>query len=246
MIRGLKFKCTKTIFELNHRWVLWAIYFILIPIYVYLALKQKLMYEGIKSVIFDLGGVIYDVDYHKTINAFKAIGIDRFEEVYAKAGQSDLFNDLEEGKISRAVFVERIKTLSGGDMTSSQIVNAWNGMLLGFMPDALACLKRLRSTYSLFLLSNTNEIHIQEIESRVGVEVFLDFCALFEKVYLSHELGLRKPHPEVFTHILKEQGLIGSETLFIDDSIQHIEGAIKAGLHAHHLTDDQTIDQLFP
>ena len=204
------------------------------------------MLEGIKSVIFDLGGVIYGVDYHKTINAFKALGIDRFEEVYAKAGQSDLFNDLEEGKISRAVFVERIKTFSGGDMTSSQIVNAWNGMLLGFMPDALACLKRLRSTYSLFLLSNTNEIHIQEIESRVGVEGFLDFCALFEKVYLSHELGLRKPHPEVFTHILKEQGLIGSETLFIDDSIQHVEGAIKAGLHAHHLTDDQTIDQLFP
>ena len=131
-------------------------------------------------------------------------------------------------------------------MTSSQIVNAWNGMLLGFMPDALACLKRLRSTYRLFLLSNTNEIHIQEIENRVGAAFFSDFCALFEKVYLSHELGLRKPHAEVFTHILKEQGLKAGETLFIDDSIQHVEGAIKAGLHAHHLTDDQTIGQLFP
>ena len=204
------------------------------------------MLEGIKSVIFDLGGVIYGVDYHKTINAFKALGIDRFEEVYAKAGQSDLFNDLEEGKISRAVFVERIKTLSGQDMISSQIFIAWNSMLLGFMPDALTCLKRLRGSYRLFLLSNTNEIHIQEIESRVGAEVFSDFCALFEKVYLSHELGLRKPHPEVFTHIIEEQGLAASETLFIDDSIQHVEGAIKAGLRAYHLTDDQTIDQLFP
>ena len=204
------------------------------------------MLEGIKSVIFDLGGVIYGVDYHKTINAFKALGIDRFEEVYAKAGQSDLFNDLEEGKISRAVFVERIKTLSGQDMISSQIFIAWNSMLLGFMPDALTCLKRLRGSYRLFLLSNTNEIHIQEIESSVGAEVFSDFCALFEKVYLSHELGLRKPHPEVFTHIIEEQELAASETLFIDDSIQHVEGAIKAGLRAYHLTDDQTIDQLFP
>ena len=204
------------------------------------------MLEGIKSVIFDLGGVIYGVDYHKTINAFKALGIDRFEEVYAKAGQSDLFNDLEEGKISRAVFVERIKTLSGQDMISSQIFIAWNSMLLGFMPDALTCLKRLSGSYRLFLLSNTNEIHIQEIESRVGAEVFSGFCALFEKVYLSHELGLRKPHPEVFTHIIEEQGLVASETLFIDDSIQHVEGAIKAGLRAYHLTDDQTIDQLFP
>ena len=204
------------------------------------------MFEGIKSVIFDLGGVIYDVDYHKTINAFKALGIDRFEEVYAKAGQSDLFNDLEEGKISRPVFVERIKTLSRKDMTSSQIVDAWNGMLLGFMPDAIACLKRLSSSYRLFLLSNTNEIHIQEIENRVGTVFFSDFCSLFENVYLSHELGLRKPHPEVFKHILNQQGLKANETFFIDDSIQHVEGAIKAGLQAHHLTDEQTIDQLFP
>ena len=204
------------------------------------------MYEGIKSVIFDLGGVIYDVDYHKTINAFKALGMDRFEEIYAKAGQSDLFNDLEEGKISRAVFVERIKNLSRHDMTSSQIFNAWNAMLLGFMPDALACLRRLRSTYRIFLLSNTNEIHIQEIENRVGKAFFSDFCSLFENVYLSHELGLRKPHPEVFKHILNEQGLKANETFFIDDSIQHVEGAIKAGLYAHHLKDDQKIDQLFP
>ena len=204
------------------------------------------MYEGIKSVIFDLGGVIYDVDYHKTINAFKALGIDRFEEIYAKAGQSDLFNHLEEGKISRAVFVERIKNLSRHDMTSSQIFNAWNAMLLGFMPDALACLKRLSGSYRLFLLSNTNEIHISEIENRVGNAFFSDFCSLFEKVYLSHELGLRKPHTKVFTHILVEQGLKANETFFVDDSIQHVEGAIKAGLHAHHLTDNQTIDQLFP
>ena len=204
------------------------------------------MFKGIKSVIFDLGGVIYAVDYHKTINGFKALGIDRFEEVYAKAGQSDLFNDFEEGKISRAIFVERIKNLSRKNMTSSQIVNAWNGMLLGFMPDAIACLKRLSSSYRLFLLSNTNEIHIQEIESRVGTAFFSDFCSLFENVYLSHELGLRKPHPEVFKHILNQQGLKANETFFIDDSIQHVEGAIKAGLQAHHLTDEQTIDQLFP
>ena len=204
------------------------------------------MLEGIKTIIFDLGGVIYDVDYYKTINAFKTLGINHFEEVYAKVGQSDLFNDLEEGKISSEVFVEHIKILSGKDLTRSQVVNAWNGMLLGFMPDALDCLKRLRSTYSLFLLSNTNEIHIQEIENRVGKTFFLDFCSLFEKVYLSHKLGLRKPHPEVFNYILKEQGIKPNETLFVDDSIQHVEGAIKSGLHAHHLTDDQTIDQLFP
>lgn len=204
------------------------------------------MLKGISSVIFDLGGVIYGVDYYRTINAFRALGISHFEEVYAKAGQSDLFNTLEVGHISRTAFINQIKTLSPQEMTSSQIVNAWNGMLLGFMPDALACLKRLSSTYRLFLLSNTNEIHIQEIENRVGAAFFSDFCSLFEKVYLSHELGLRKPHPEVFTYILEEQHLLRNETLFIDDSIQHVQGAIKAGLNAYHLKDGERIDQLFP
>ena len=95
-------------------------------------------------------------------------------------------------------------------------------------------------------MSNTNEIHIQEIERRVGYAFFSDFCSLFEKVYLSHELGLRKPHTDVFKYILEEQSLKANETLFIDDSIQHVEGAVKAGLQAHHLLDNQTIDQLFP
>ena len=204
------------------------------------------MYKGVKAVIFDLGGVIYDVDYHKTINGFRALGIDRFEEVYSKAGQSNLFNDLEEGKISQNIFIDRIKKMTDNHVTGSQIINAWNQMLLGFMPDAIDCIKRLIGSYRLFLLSNTNEIHIQEIESRVGSEVFKDFCALFEKVYLSHELGLRKPHSAVFNYIIKEQGLILGETLFVDDSIQHVQGAKNTGLLAHHLTDGQTIDQLFP
>ena len=204
------------------------------------------MLKGISSVIFDLGGVIYGVDYYRTINAFRTLGISHFEEVYAKAGQSDLFNALEVGHISRTVFINQIKTLSLQEMTCSQIVSAWNAMLLGFMPDALACLNRLRSTYRLFLLSNTNEIHIQEIENRVGIAFFSDFCSLFEKVYLSHELGLRKPHPEVFTYILEEQDLLANETLFIDDSIQHVQGAIKTGIHAYHLKDGERIDQIFP
>ena len=106
--------------------------------------------------------------------------------------------------------------------------------------------KAIKSNYRLFLLSNTNDIHIQEIEKRVGCDFFSDFCSLFEKVYLSHEIGLRKPHTDVFKYILEEQGLKANETLFIDDSIQHVEGALKAGLQAHHLTDEQTIDQLFP
>ncbi len=204
------------------------------------------MLEGIKNIIFDLGGVIYAVDYHKTIQAFEALGIEDFEGVYAKAGQSDLFDNLETGKISKTAFFDGIKQLSGSEISEAEITHARNAMLLDFMSDALECLKRLKGQYRIFLLSNTNEIHIQEIENRVGEVAFTDFCALFEQVYLSHDLGLRKPHTEVFTHIVKEQALDSTETLFIDDSIQHVQGALKAGLKVHHLKDGERIIQLLP
>ncbi len=204
------------------------------------------MLQGVKNIIFDLGGVIYAIDYQKTIDAFVALGIDDFENQYAKAGQSDVFDALETGKISKATFVKRIQKLLTKEVTEDQVVSAWNAMLLQFMPDALSCLEGLKDDYRIFLLSNTNEMHIAEIKARVGKEAFDAFSALFERLYLSHELGLRKPHAEVFEHILQEKNLKPEETLFIDDSIQHIEGAQSLGLKGHHLKDGERISQLLP
>ena len=204
------------------------------------------MLQGVKNIIFDLGGVIYAIDYKKTIAAFVALGIDDFENLYAKSGQSDLFDDLETGKISKASFVERIQELLSKKVTEEQVVSAWNAMLLEFMPDALSCVEGLKDDYRIFLLSNTNEMHIAEIKARAGKEAFDAFSTLFEKLYLSHDLGLRKPHTEVFTHILKEKNLKAAETLFIDDSVQHIEDALKVGLKVHHLKDGERISQLLP
>jgi putative hydrolase of the HAD superfamily len=202
------------------------------------------MLRGIKNIIFDLGGVIYAIDYQATIRAFEALGIKDFEEVYAKVGQSDLFDRLEIGKISKDVFFQEIKRLIASDISNQDITDAWNAMLMGFMPDALDCLSKLNGDYRIFLLSNTNEIHIQDIKSRVGEVFYSDFCQLFEQVYLSHDLGLRKPHTEVFKYILDEQGLEPNETLFIDDSPQHIDGARKVGIKAYHLKDDEPISSV--
>ena len=105
------------------------------------------MLQGVKNIIFDLGGVIYAIDYHKTIDAFVQLGIDDFEGLYAKAGQSALFDDLETGKISIPDFVDRIQELLSEKVTQEQVVTAWNSMLLDFMPDAVACVKRLSQDY---------------------------------------------------------------------------------------------------
>tara|TARA_B100000900_G_C20548458_1_gene703676 strand:+ start:211 stop:825 length:615 start_codon:yes stop_codon:yes gene_type:complete len=204
------------------------------------------MLQGIKNIIFDLGGVIYAIDYLATIRAFKDLGIKNFEQIYAKAGQSDLFDALETGRISKAEFLREIKGYLNSSISDDDVINSWNAMLIDFMPDALKCLKTLNGDYRIFLLSNTNEIHIKEIKSRVGKVFYSEFCQLFEQVYLSYDLGLRKPSIEVFTYILCEKDLDPSETLFIDDSPQHIDGALQAGLRAYHLKDDERISQLLP
>ena len=204
------------------------------------------MLKGIKNIIFDLGGVIYAIDYQATIKAFEGLGIKNFEQIYAKAGQSNLFDALETGKISKTEFLSEIKSYLNSSISDDDIINAWNAMLLDFMPDALKCLKDVSGDYRIFLLSNTNEIHIKEIRSRVGEVFYTEFCQLFEEVYLSHDLGLRKPHTDVFRHIISVKDLNPSETLFIDDSPQHVEGAVQAGLKAYHLKNDERISQLLP
>ncbi len=203
------------------------------------------MHRGIKNIIFDLGGVIYAIDYHKTIIAFKNLGIKNFDQLFAKAGQQNLFDDLETGVISKSEFFAEINLLVQDSLTDQQITEAWNAMLLQFIPEALACLDEISSDYRLFLLSNTNEIHIEFILHQVGPKNFKSFCARFEKVYLSHEIGKRKPNTEVFDYIIKEKDLKKSETLFIDDSIQHVQGGIKAGLESYHLDQGASISSFF-
>ena len=209
-------------------------------------MKFRDMLKGIRNIIFDLGGVIYTINYNSTIKAFESLGINDFESIYAKAGQSDLFDNLEIGEISKDQFFTGINKLFQNTLSPIQITGAWNAMLIGFIPQAISVLTELKNTHRIFLLSNTNIFHIEEIQNREGMTSFDEFCELFEKVYLSHDIGLRKPHTQVFAHILDEQGLDASETLFIDDSPQHVSGALKAGLKAHHLKDGEKISQLLP
>ena len=148
------------------------------------------MLQGIKNIIFDLGGVIYAIDYLATIRAFKDLGIKNSEQIYAKAGQSDLFDALETGRISKAEFLREIKGYLNSSISDDDVINSWNAMLIDFMPDALKCLKALNGDYRIFLLSNTNEIHIKEIKSRVGEVFYSEFCQLFEQV----QAGLKAYH----------------------------------------------------
>lgn len=191
--------------------------------------------KQIKNIIFDFGGVIIDIDYHLTMDAFRRLGIKNFEEQYSKLRQSHLFDALEKGTITPAAFRDRIRSISSLPLTDVQIDDAWNAILIDLPEENITFLKSLKNKYRIFLLSNTNEIHEQAftdlIQKKFGENVLKN---VFENIYYSHRLHLRKPDPAIFSYVLKENNLLASETLFVDDSFQHIEGARIAGLQTFY------------
>ncbi|MFY8021946.1 MAG: HAD family hydrolase [Bacteroidia bacterium] len=182
----------------------------------------------IKNIIFDLGGVILNLDQERTIRAFKKLGAD-LDELNA---QSSIFKDFETGKTDEEYFIHYLKTTLKGTVETDQILRAWNAMLLDMPKQRVELIQSLKGKYKLFLFSNTNTLHMKEIlgftDKILGKGVF---TGLFDKMYLSYEMGLRKPNPDSFHALMKDAGLKGFETVFIDDSKINLKGATEAGLH---------------
>lgn len=202
------------------------------------------MITGIKHIIFDLGGVLLNIDYNLTEQAFIDAGIHNFGELYAQLGQTELFDQLETGKIGRDEFITALQHVSSVTLTETQILGAWNAMLLDFPVRRLQLLQQLRLYYDLVLLSNTNEIH-EEAFNRIllsdrGIP---NIGVFFDKVYFSHRVGLRKPGKEIFQRILDECGFKPEHTLFIDDSPQHIVTAKSLGIQTIYLEKGMTIEE---
>lgn len=202
-------------------------------------------HPAFKNIIFDLGGVVLDIDYNLSIKAFQKLGIPDAEKLYSKSSQIPLFDQLEKGNISEEEFYSGIRKLSGRDITDDEIRNAWNAMLIGLPENNVRMLRRLKQSYHLFLLSNTNAIHetgyVKMIEKQYGSFIF---NGLFEKIYLSHQIHLRKPDPEIFRYVLRDSNLEITETCFIDDSPQHVQGARETGLAAFHMKE-KSLDDFF-
>ena len=198
-----------------------------------------------KVIIFDLGAVILNINYQNTIDEFSKLGIKNASSFYSKKVQTDLFNQIETGKITAEKFLTELQKETN-NATINQVKDAWNSMLLDLPNERLELIKALKNKYRIYLLSNTNNIHIDAFKKQLGNAKWEDFCNLFDKMYLSHEVGLRKPNAEIFKHILTEQKLKAEEVFFIDDSPQHIEGAKKLGIKTHHLLDNENITTLFP
>ncbi len=201
----------------------------------------------IKNIIFDLGGVILNLDYSNTIKEFRKLGLFNFEKLYSQKKQSKIFDDFEKGKISAEKFIFSIRQLVKVNIKEIDFINAWNAMLLEIPLERLEFIKKLKKNFKIYLLSNTNEIHIKKFEEDLSnTNKLKDFQDCFDQIYYSSEMGMRKPDAECFLKVIQDHHLNAHETLFIDDTIQHVKGARKVGINAILLKKEVTIIQLLP
>lgn len=202
--------------------------------------------QGIKHIIFDLGGVILNLDHQLTSKAFGELGIADFPSLYNQFKGSRLFDDLETGKVTPEAFLQAMHQHVPAHVTDQQIIDAWNAMLLDFPLQRLQLLQQLQLHYDTYLLSNTNAIHLEKFNSILqesrGIPSLDTF---FNKAYYSHLMGYRKPEKEAYQLILDNHGLNPAETVFIDDTLPNIEGARAVGLQTIHLQAPKTITEIF-
>ena len=203
--------------------------------------------QNIKNIIFDYGNVIFNIDFTKVAEAWKQLGINNAAQFYGHRQQDPVFNLLERGEISIADFRDKIRELSGKpDLTDEQIDGAWNKIFLDIPQGNHELLQQAKAKYRTFLLSNINAIHYDYVHSYLQKEFGMaNNDDLFEKVYYSHLVGKRKPDAEIFEQVLRENNLDPAETLFIDDSPQHLETAQKLGMQTYLMTAPDTIQQFF-
>jgi glucose-1-phosphatase len=198
----------------------------------------------IKNIIFDLGGVLLNLDFKGSRNAFIKLGVPQIDDLFRITHEDTFWKQYETGRLTDMEFVAAARQLAIEGTSDEDIILAWNSMLLDFPQERVELLDRLKNKYRLFLFSNTNSIHLQSFHKSFRDVYAREMDSLFEKAWYSHVINRRKPDLEAFRFVVEDCGLEAAETLFIDDSLPNVEGARAAGLQAKHLEPGMTILEL--
>ena len=186
--------------------------------------------RGKKNIIFDLGNVVIDINLNITFQRFKELGFTVKGDFWDMFRQSSFFKEFEEGTISKEEFIAQILQKMPKNVTYKQVVDAWNALILDYKPERIETILKLRNTHKVYLLSNTNELHIEKCGDNVPLVGSLD--KLFDKVYYSHTMKMSKPNENIFAALLSDAGIMASETLFLDDSPANVATAEKLGIES--------------
>lgn len=203
------------------------------------------MLEGIKNIIFDLGGVLLNIDPQRTIEAFSKLGMEQLIGHRGLSYDHEIFYQMEQGKISAEEFRTGVRKLLVKLVTDEQIDEAWTAMLLDFPKIRVELVQELRKSFQIFLFSNTNAIHVAKYHANFEKQHGFAVSSLFTRDFYSNEIGYRKPTHESFHKIIQLSGITPGESLFIDDSQANVEAAIACGLKGLWLEPGQKVEEIF-
>jgi FMN phosphatase YigB (HAD superfamily) len=195
----------------------------------------------IKNIIFDFGDIFINLDKAATYKEMAKLGVTAITEEMI-----GVYHQYEKGLMSTDDFINFYHDKFG--IKKTDLVNAWNAILLDFPKRRLTFLKEIAASkkYRLFLLSNTNDLHIRWVVDSLGKEFYNEFKNSFEQFYLSHEINFRKPDLEIYEFVLNENNLIANETLFVDDLKENTDSARTLGIHVWNLIPEkEDVTELF-
>ena len=201
-------------------------------------------YNNISTLIFDLGGVIVDLDLAKCIQNFKELGLENIEQYLSNFGQKDFFMQFEKGQIGIPVFRDEIRKLAGIELTDAQIDEAWCSFLTQIPVEKLHLLSELKKKYRLLMLSNTNPLHIQTAVAAEFSKTGKTMQDFFDKCYLSYEMGMVKPDVEIFKALLADAQVKAEECLFLDDGKKNIDTAAALGIQTYWVKPNENLNFL--
>lgn len=200
-----------------------------------------------KNIIFDLGDVIIPIDLRAPLRTFAQLANRPEAEMEALWKEHGIWQQHETGLIDDEAFRAAVRALVRGetdepDRWADDVIDAaWNTVLLDLPLDRIERIRSLQGRYRLFLLSNTNAIHIQEVDRRLAELGQPPLESLFEQVFYSHIVRMMKPNPAIYQHVLKQAGLVAEETVFLDDNPQNIQAAAALGIRAVQVVSPNTI-----
>lgn len=193
--------------------------------------------KKIKNIIFDLGNVLFPISGQATLCKFQESGVQDVEKLYPKLFETDLPLMLEVGKISPLEFLNSFNRLFGANLSQETFNECWNAMIVSYPEGNTPFLEKLKSEgYNLYVLSNTNAIHVDYLERMAQWRE-----GLFSKIYYSNEIHSRKPDLECFSWVINDAEISPEESVFIDDRAENIEGAQLTGLNTIHLTNQNDL-----
>ena len=203
------------------------------------------MDKNIKNIVFDLGGVLINLDFERAFKAFKKAGFVDIESQLQSFSREGIFDQFELGEISEDEFRSAIKERANVMLTDQEIDDMWNLILMDIPREKLELILNLRGKYMVYLLSNTNKTHWDYICQNAFNYHGFRVEDYFEETFLSFEMHLAKPDKAIFEKMLNDANLIAEETLFIDDSEANCRAAEELGIHVHHYHIGDDLKEIF-